>query len=293
MPPGEDPDSLVRARGAEAFRAALAKATPLYDLLWRVHVLGRKGGSARAEDFSPEDRAAIDAELDAAAGRIADSRLRYQYRQYFRSRMRAFFAPPGRRPAVVGSARRPFARGSEALVEAAPADPLGAGRQGLASRRELALVRAVVNHPQLLDRLDESFARLRPAAPRLDEMCRKILEVAATTPDLDSAALQRQLRQDGFSDLLDDDLAPRGWGRGSRDFAFDHPDAPLDAVEAGWRDAFARHELAGLEREREAAERELARDMTPQAVANLNAIRQLLEARHLPLPGDAEPNAQG
>ena len=34
LPEGQDPDDLVKAGGAEAFRAVLAEARPLADLLW-------------------------------------------------------------------------------------------------------------------------------------------------------------------------------------------------------------------------------------------------------------------
>ena len=286
LPPGEDPDSLVRTRGRAAFQAALAAAVPVYELLWRVQVLGRKGGAASPKDFTPDERAAIDAELDAQAERIGDARLRFQYRSYFRTRIRDFMTPEPRPRAT--QRRRPGWAPPHQSLESTPADSLGAGRDGIGARREIALVRAVLNHPALLDRIDEDFARLRPASPRLDEMRGKILEVAAATPDLDSGSLRRQLREYGFSDLLDGDLAPSDWGQGSRHFAFDRADAPLDAVEAGWRDALERHEMANLVQERLAAERELARTMTPEAVENLNAIRQLMEARHQHLPGDAD-----
>ena len=79
LPAGEDPDTLVRRGGSEAFATVLAGKRPLavalFDLL-------REGSSAD----TPEGRAALMARLDGAAARIADKTLAGQYRSALRDR---------------------------------------------------------------------------------------------------------------------------------------------------------------------------------------------------------------
>ena len=58
LPPGLDPDDLIRAQGAAAMRAVLDGARPLVDLLWQRETEGRVFDS-------PERRAALDHALKA------------------------------------------------------------------------------------------------------------------------------------------------------------------------------------------------------------------------------------
>src|SRR5690606_13788825 len=57
LPGGQDPDDLVRAGGAEAFLAEIARARPLADVLWARETDG-------ADIATPERKAALEARLD-------------------------------------------------------------------------------------------------------------------------------------------------------------------------------------------------------------------------------------
>src|SRR3954447_11282703 len=82
LPAGEDPDSLVRAKGAMAFQATLEGARPLAECLYD---LLREG----AGDTTPEQRAAFRTRLEEAAKRIPDKALAGEYRSVLLDR---FFA---------------------------------------------------------------------------------------------------------------------------------------------------------------------------------------------------------
>ncbi|MEQ9609958.1 MAG: DNA primase, partial [Kiloniellaceae bacterium] len=88
LPPGEDPDSLLRSQGPQAVRAMLDAAQPLADVIWR------KATEGRAAD-TPERRAAIRADLRAEVRNIRDPELREDYRQEMERRFEAAFGYGG------------------------------------------------------------------------------------------------------------------------------------------------------------------------------------------------------
>ncbi len=88
LPPGEDPDSLVRKGGSAAGRRALEGALPLIDAVWQFATQDRALAT-------PEQRAGLWAELDAQLGRIADGQVRSLYRVELRRRFDAWEALRG------------------------------------------------------------------------------------------------------------------------------------------------------------------------------------------------------
>src|SRR5438876_790086 len=107
LPPGEDPDSLIRGAGQAGFAAVLAAARPLSEVLWQAEL------AARPID-TPERRADLEFRLMAHAGLIADRTVQNEYRRFLRERLFALGRParPGLRsglgrgkPAPAGSPR--------------------------------------------------------------------------------------------------------------------------------------------------------------------------------------------
>ncbi|MEJ0019437.1 MAG: DNA primase [Acetobacteraceae bacterium] len=96
LPAGEDPDTLVRRRGADGMRGVLAAAVPLADALYDL--LREAGG-----DATPEQRAAFLGRLDQAAGRIPDKALADEYREVLRGRFYAARRQNRGRPGGLGS----------------------------------------------------------------------------------------------------------------------------------------------------------------------------------------------
>src|SRR6266851_2603535 len=80
LPPGEDPDSLVRGAGPTAVAEVLAAARPLSEMLWQAEL------DARPID-TPERRADLEHRLMAQAGLIADRTVQNEYRRFLRDRL--------------------------------------------------------------------------------------------------------------------------------------------------------------------------------------------------------------
>ncbi|MCY3874848.1 MAG: DNA primase [Rhodobacteraceae bacterium] len=79
LPDGNDPDTLIKAGGAEAMQKALSRSQPLIDILWERETVGRNFDS-------PERLAGLDARIAEVVVAIPDNRVRERYRQAMQAR---------------------------------------------------------------------------------------------------------------------------------------------------------------------------------------------------------------
>jgi DNA primase len=257
LPDGEDPDSLLARHGAPALAQSLDKLESLVDFLWR------REASAGPVD-TPERRAALRRRLDQAAAQIRDRDLRADYMGVFRQRFDQAFgsARAGRGRMTDLSARRP-----PTPVPAAALANLGENE-----RRERVLVATVLNHPALLERIEEDFAGCPIESHEADSLRRAILDIWATSPGLDSAGLNAQLIEAGHGARIE-----RLFGRGSfaqldRALRFVATGADLSEAEIGWRDTLALHTEMRRRRDHERATSDYIEDSSEENLARMNAL---------------------
>jgi DNA primase catalytic core len=81
MPSGEDPDSLIKHQGVQAFHDCMAQAASLFDVIFSAAM-------ARPAT-TPEARAAQEAGLQTQINTIADKSVQHYYRQALREKLRA------------------------------------------------------------------------------------------------------------------------------------------------------------------------------------------------------------
>jgi DNA primase len=285
MPAGVDPDDLLRDEGPAALTDALAAAAPLVEVLWR-----------RALDLNdrstPERRARFEADVRAAAGVIADPKVRSHYLAELGDRLYGLWAA-ARRSGVprYGPARRtheyrgndrqrlpPWARQSWAVQP--PSGELRAlaartGRGQVHEQREGLILAALLNHPELLQEEAERLAETEFATPELDRLRRQLLDTIALYQGFDGTSLKNQLSQTGsHADLGRIEESARRLG-----VWFVLADAALDDARTGFRQMMALHRKAvTLERELVAAERMLAEAPNETNLAHLNQIRDELQS---------------
>ncbi|SER58711.1 DNA primase [Tranquillimonas rosea] len=148
MPPGQDPDDLIRAKGPEAMQQILQAARPMVDLLWQRETEGKVFDS-------PERRAALDRSLRAAIAKIQDPTIRRHYGDAIKEMRWQLFrpAPPQRR-----------AKGSWKRDQ--PTAPLAAQHSALAQgaveheMREAVVLAVLLSYPHLLERVEDALERL-------------------------------------------------------------------------------------------------------------------------------------
>ena len=181
LPPGEDPDSLIRQQGASAMRQLLEAAQPLSDALWRL-----EAGAGPLD--TPERRADLQARLEKRVGAIGDPTVRDFYRDAMRERLRATFRPDRRRGSVE------------------PRGNTGAhirNRMRQQSRRgQQAILATLIHHPALRDEFDEALGAVA-FEPDLDNFRQQLQNLFAGSADLDLEAIRAHFTTGGAGSLLD------------------------------------------------------------------------------------------
>ncbi|MEO7505335.1 MAG: DNA primase [Sphingomicrobium sp.] len=189
LPPGQDPDDIVRSGGRTAIEALLETPEPLVEQLWRHEV-------AAAPLDTPEARAGLKQRLMDHAGAIGDGNVRQLYRDEWLRRFDALVRPEqALRGARSGpfTARTPWKKGRDGKFAPPPppvgaaARAIGAGGTDRATARALVLGHALF--PQAIDDHLETLAGLvigdAPARALRDRM----VDLAVAGTALDREAL--------------------------------------------------------------------------------------------------------
>ena len=247
----KDPDDVLREHGAAALKARLADTAAFVDLLF-----------VRERDVepldTPERRAGLKQRLRKASAAIADPDLAQGYREELQRRFDALFpapqqaAPQGggfqpgggfqrgdfRRGGFKGGFKGPDPRLTDAGRAAAKrlardVDPLAA-----------ALAAYAIGDPAVLEAHFDELETHGLGDPAFADLVSEIIRLRLDAEHLDTAALQRHLRQSGFSALLTDiDRAAAKSGA-----PFKRSDVTLASARSQWSLAFsALHRLAALD----------------------------------------------
>jgi DNA primase len=282
LPGGQDPDDLIRAQGRDAMAWILDAARPLIEAVWERE--------AQALDPStPERVAGLRARLRALAGEIREPDLRKDYSRDLLDRLqkliderrsggradrggargpsRGYPGPQNFRGGqvpentVLGRVNRPgraawTPRPSAALKATAIAHAQGDKDAGSGLREE-ALILAIINHPDLLDRHAELISEISLASQRLDKIRQELLHAAALGSPLDRRGIRDHLTAHG----LGDEMARMERKPLLNAIPFARPRTEPDLVERDWMHAVRRHtKLTGLEAEYARAVADLALD---------------------------------
>jgi DNA primase len=252
LPAGEDPDSLVRGRGPQAFADVLNTARPLHKALFGI--LREAAGHDVVADPIPEKRVRFREQLRAAAAAIRHRGLAKEYEFALTGELQAL------RSAHFGAGRR-----GAKTSRAAPIRPVPQPARVLAERAA-ALTATLIHHPSLLHDVEEAYASAA-LPPAMDPLRRAILGAAEHHDALDSATLADHLRSLGLGEAMSMALAASP--------AFARADTQASVAEAGWWHIFGLMHRDGLEAEVAAAQ--LAWQTRPDS-ASFNRLNALVVA---------------
>jgi DNA primase len=253
LPEGQDPDDMVRKGGPSAFEAAIAKPTPMVDMIWHAQLAGR-------EVATPEQRAGFRKSLRDLTRAIQNPSVRSFYDAEFSARTDRLFGTA--RSNGAGCWRGAAAGASPALQAASRTnDPM--------VQFEPVLLLTVLNHPEILNTHLEMFAQLAPEAPHVARLHQRVLDLIATEPALDRARLHHILQQEGLGHLVTNVQAQTRLVIG---FASDS--APFEVAERGFVavcDAMIR--LKSLDSDLAAATERFAEAMSEEGFSRQQALR--------------------
>jgi len=190
LPLGQDPDDIVRARGADGFTALLDEAQPLVERLWAHEV-------AAGPLVTPEERAALKTRLLGHADAIEDADVRHHYREAFRERIDALFARKQpertqRQPWTPnlprgGSGNRRF--GPDPRLQPPADETRTIGQEGIAAPYAAALLGGLLRFPEALRRNEEALTRLPVPDSSDAELLGIMLDIAMRQEGLDCEGL--------------------------------------------------------------------------------------------------------
>ena len=260
LPEGEDPDTLVLHEGVAAIRGLLERARPLAEVLWEMETAHPIA--------TPEQRAALERRLEDRVRVIADRSVQEHYRSFFRNRLFHEF----RRAKSAGRRRghdEKMGPNAGIRLRSRPAfegTPRGEPTINRRHQQE-TLLAALLNHPFLLGEVVEDVAGMH-LAPDLDKLWHEILRLHALNPDLDSAGLAIQLRQNGFARVVEGVLSPRVLIHA----AFARQGVDAKTVRAGWASTRDGVQKAHLHTQIAEAGRDLAEDTTDEKWTRLHPL---------------------
>ena len=195
LPPGQDPDDLVRSGGREAIEALLAEPEPLDQRLWRHE--------RDAQPLTtPEARAGLRQRLIEHSQAIAEPELRRLYRDQWLARFEA----------EAGQVRPPFRRDSRSNLRRpgkwTPPEPPASdtarriGRAGIDATTARALIVGFAYFPEALPAHCEQLAALPIADRALAAVRDRLVDAALSAEKLDRQALVTILHTAGMAERL-------------------------------------------------------------------------------------------
>jgi DNA primase len=195
LPPGEDPDSYVRARGMPAFKDLSNKAESLIDLLWRAQVSGQ-------DHSTPERRAALRQQLMQLAGEVIDGSVASLYKSELL----------GRFDKLTGRGRS----GGFAPNKSGP-QPLQKTtlerRDGFEDRIAAQLLLAACQHPIILEHELDLLSQLPFQDERLVGLRNSLCDIAVQSAEnLDKTRLATTLEFGGWQSILEELETQYRWG---------------------------------------------------------------------------------
>jgi DNA primase len=191
MPPGQDPDDLLREQGRAALDELLDKPEPLVDRLWR-HEIGAQ------PLVTPEDRAGLKRRLLDHVSTIADPEVRDQYRHELIGRFETLTRP--RREAWTpqrkwsGNTRFPPPRPTSQQAKAV-------GAAGLGPQEGRAVLDGLLRFPAVIAAHAEAIAALPLTERTAAKLRDSLLEAAMLHGELDPEGLDTILARSGAAAL--------------------------------------------------------------------------------------------
>jgi len=265
---GQDPDDILRDKGAPALRQAIDQTRPFVDVLFQRE--------AEAEPLdTPERRAGLKSRLRQAASAIQDRDLADQYRQALFDRFDGLFPQRSARSTATSGRQGGRWRPGVPQLEGQTAEG-AAAMQALTRSIEpvaAALAHGAVDDPFRMDDCLESLAAHGFGDPALDGLAQELVSLRMAYPSLDSAAMRRHLAQSGHDALMRE--VEKAAAKSGAPFLA--ADKPLGEARIRWSQAFdASTRVAALERALASAKSDALRGFDASAFAQLKAERDAL-----------------
>jgi len=178
LPPGRDPDDILREDGREAFAAIMQRSISFLDGLW--------GGLAESHQLEdPASRAAFWQNIRQHIRQIANGQMRASMGDEVERRIAAMREATRGRPS---SARPPVLKPSERPT--LQADP-----------RSRVIMSLLVEHPGLVQDFYEQISMLKFDDEKMEKLRQTVINAVIMNTDLDENLLRQHLSEYGFEHI--------------------------------------------------------------------------------------------
>jgi len=195
LPQGLDPDDLIKSQGAGAMSKLLEGARPMVDLLWRREIEDKVFDS-------PERRAALDASLRVALGKIGNTSIRNHYAAALRELRAELFKPRSKQKAgfVAWKKNAPemASAGAKASLLAQTSAPDAEERV-----REAVILAICLRHPEVIAKFETALEKLTFGTPGYNTMRDAALKIAVQLEEnTQSVAQTSEIPRDAVEKLM-------------------------------------------------------------------------------------------
>lgn len=196
LPPGQDPDDLLKEGGKGAFDQLLSNTTSLSEFIWRKEL------EAEPVD-TPETRAALGKRVRDLARSIPDHDVRIQYLGFFNGRLTELFQQF--KPNTPGARHHTFLK-SRAL----PPEMLAIADMGIDQAvMTRAILQGLRRHPNVIAQTAEAIALIWMRNRRYAQVREVMLVAALEAWPLERDTLEIRLRNEGLIGTLQSLQKPR------------------------------------------------------------------------------------
>lgn len=255
MPKGEDPDSLLKAKGATAVRAVLEQSLGVFDTLWQKELA--------ATPSTPEGQAALQVRMDEYIKRLTDPLLQSSYRQALRDRLYQMNRKPF----------QPFKKQGKNRILPGIKPSLPKAADGIERRIWQVLLAAAINHPFLLEQYLEDIGIAHIPDPNLELVRENLINMmheGHSESHLTSETIKQSLSERGLSDIVTNLLDNTIYQL----YGFARPDVPADIVTEGWKDVWTRLQLKTVSHDKTKLLQEVRAEYSDETADRLFALSQ-------------------
>ena len=185
LPNGQDPDDLLRKEGRAAMEQVLERALPLVDMLWQREVLA-------APLNTPEDKAGLKDRIYAALREIQHDGVRDQYKTALLERFNADY----------GYRRKQGGRSNTRSKFLPPNQKQAMNASALQDAKEQRLIGAILEWPDMLEHVDDSFFAIGFSHQGYSNLQRAILSYWRQTNKVEKSELYSHIEAEGLGITL-------------------------------------------------------------------------------------------
>ena len=268
LPPGEDPDDLIKRQGIEAFKGVLTRSVSLADFIWGQEFRKRQTDTPeRLADFFKRIRGKVkeisDRGVQEAYRDSIEQKIR-QLREYLNGFKNTKWGNKSNSSYNEWNRRDLFDSGSSKINAS----------NVMATRQKQAILAAFINHPGLMEDFGEALGYLDFVDPFLDKLRLDILDITSTEQGLEVKEIQNHLTNRGYDDEVGGILNPRVL----RHAAFARSNASEAVAKSGVRELLARIGKYQLEEQLSAAQKVVEQEFNDINWNRLTSLRAALVA---------------